>query len=77
VHREGIASSDSLFATRNFSRRSTSSYFLIGLEAERIKAFASLPLGYFLLSFAQFAILSRTPLIGLTRTVWRGRPPSG
>jgi len=46
-------------------------YFLIGLEAERIKAFASLPLGVFFYLFAQFAIY-RARRYRLTRTVWRG-----
>src|SRR5215472_8179398 len=46
-------------------------YFLIGLEAERIKAFASLPLYLFLLAFGQFAAY-RARRYRLTRTVWRG-----
>lgn len=46
-------------------------YFLVGLEAERIKAFASLPLGVFFYLFAQFAIY-RARRYRLTRTVWRG-----
>lgn len=46
-------------------------YFLIGLEAERLKAFASLPLGVFFYLFAQFAIY-RARRYRLTRTVWRG-----
>jgi uncharacterized membrane protein YjgN (DUF898 family) len=46
-------------------------YFLIGLEAERIKAFASIPLGLFFYLFAQFAIY-RARRYRLTRTVWRG-----
>jgi uncharacterized membrane protein YjgN (DUF898 family) len=46
-------------------------YFLIGLEAERIKAFASVPLGLFFFLFAQFAIY-RARRYRLTRTVWRG-----
>ena len=46
-------------------------YFLAGLEAERIKAFASLPLGLFFYLFAQFAIY-RARRYRLTRTVWRG-----
>jgi uncharacterized membrane protein YjgN (DUF898 family) len=46
-------------------------YFLVGLEAERIKAFASLPLGIFFFLFAQFAIY-RARRYRLTRTVWRG-----
>jgi uncharacterized membrane protein YjgN (DUF898 family) len=46
-------------------------YFLAGLEAERIKAFASLPLLAFLYVFGQFAIY-RARRYRLTRTVWRG-----
>jgi uncharacterized membrane protein YjgN (DUF898 family) len=46
-------------------------YFLIGLEAERIKAFASLPLYLFLFAFSQFAAY-RARRYRLTRTVWRG-----
>jgi uncharacterized membrane protein YjgN (DUF898 family) len=46
-------------------------YFLIGLEAERLQAFASLPLGLFFFLFAQFAIY-RARRYRLTRTVWRG-----
>jgi uncharacterized membrane protein YjgN (DUF898 family) len=46
-------------------------YFLIGLEAERFKAFASLPLVGFLYVFGQFAIY-RARRYRLTRTVWRG-----
>jgi len=46
-------------------------YFLIGLEAERIKAFASLPLYLFLIAFGQFAAY-RARRYRLTRTVWRG-----
>jgi uncharacterized membrane protein YjgN (DUF898 family) len=46
-------------------------YFLIGLEAERIKAFSSLPLYLFLLAFGQFAAY-RARRYRLTRTVWRG-----
>ncbi|MGZ6006867.1 MAG: DUF898 family protein [Rhizomicrobium sp.] len=46
-------------------------YFLIGLEAERFKAFASIPLGLFFYLFAQFAIY-RARRYRLTRTVWRG-----
>jgi uncharacterized membrane protein YjgN (DUF898 family) len=46
-------------------------YFLVGLEAERVKAFASLPLGIFFFFFAQFAIY-RARRYRLTRTVWRG-----
>ena len=46
-------------------------YFLISLEAERIKAFASFPLLAFLYVFGQFAIY-RARRYRLTRTVWRG-----
>src|SRR5882672_3769872 len=46
-------------------------YFLIGLEAERLQAFASAPLGLFFYLFAQFAIY-RARRYRLTRTVWRG-----
>jgi uncharacterized membrane protein YjgN (DUF898 family) len=46
-------------------------YFLIGLEAERAKAFASLPLFLFFYLFGQFAIY-RARRYRLTRTVWRG-----
>jgi uncharacterized membrane protein YjgN (DUF898 family) len=46
-------------------------YFLAGLEAERIKAFASVPLFAFLYAFGQFAIY-RARRYRLTRTVWRG-----
>jgi uncharacterized membrane protein YjgN (DUF898 family) len=46
-------------------------YFLIGLEAERLQAFASVPLGLFFYLFAQFAIY-RARRYRLTRTVWRG-----
>jgi uncharacterized membrane protein YjgN (DUF898 family) len=46
-------------------------YFLIGLEAERIKAFASLPLYLFMFAFSQFAAY-RARRYRLTRTVWRG-----
>jgi uncharacterized membrane protein YjgN (DUF898 family) len=46
-------------------------YFLAGLEAERIKAFASIPLFAFLYVFGQFAIY-RARRYRLTRTVWRG-----
>src|SRR5882762_295038 len=46
-------------------------YFLIGLEAERLQAFASAPLGLFFFLFAQFAIY-RARRYRLTRTVWRG-----
>jgi uncharacterized membrane protein YjgN (DUF898 family) len=46
-------------------------YFLIGIEAERMQAFASIPLGLFMLLFSQFAIY-RARRYRLTRTVWRG-----
>lgn len=46
-------------------------YFLAGLEAERVKAFASLPLVAFFYVFGQFAIY-RARRYRLTRTVWRG-----
>jgi len=46
-------------------------YFLIGLEAERLKAFASIPLIAFFYLFGQFAIY-RARRYRLTRTVWRG-----
>jgi uncharacterized membrane protein YjgN (DUF898 family) len=47
------------------------SYFLVGLEAERVKAFASIPLVAFFYLFGQFAIY-RARRYRLTRTVWRG-----
>lgn len=46
-------------------------YFLIGLEAERWREFASIPLGLFFYFFMQFAIY-RARRYRLTRTVWRG-----
>ena len=46
-------------------------YFLIGLEAERAKAFASIPLFLFFYVFGQFAIY-RARRYRLTRTVWWG-----
>jgi uncharacterized membrane protein YjgN (DUF898 family) len=46
-------------------------YFLIGIEAERYKAFASVPLFLFFYLFGQFAIY-RARRYRLTRTVWRG-----
>jgi uncharacterized membrane protein YjgN (DUF898 family) len=46
-------------------------YFLVGLEAERLKAFASFPLIAFFYLFGQFAIY-RARRYRLTRTVWRG-----
>ncbi len=46
-------------------------YFLIGIEAERMQAFASVPLGLFMALFASFAAY-RARRYRLTRTVWRG-----
>ena len=46
-------------------------YFLLGLEIERFKAFASLPLYLLLFAFGQFAAY-RARRYRLTRTVWRG-----
>ncbi len=46
-------------------------YFLVGLEVERAKAFASLPLFAFFYLFGQFAIY-RARRYRLTRTVWCG-----
>src|SRR5260370_20297702 len=46
-------------------------YFLVGLEAERYKAFASIPLFLFFYLFGQFAIY-RARRYRLTRTVWGG-----
>jgi uncharacterized membrane protein YjgN (DUF898 family) len=46
-------------------------YFLVTVEAERIKAFASFPLLAFFYLFGQFAIY-RARRYRLTRTVWRG-----
>src|SRR5258708_27174366 len=46
-------------------------YFLIGIEAERLKAFASVPVGLFYYLFIQFAIY-RARRYRLTRTIWRG-----
>jgi uncharacterized membrane protein YjgN (DUF898 family) len=46
-------------------------YFLIGLEAERLQAFASIPLIAFFYMFGQFAIYCARRY-RLTRTVWRG-----
>src|SRR3954451_16300333 len=46
-------------------------YFLVGLDAERVKAFASFPLFIFFYLFGQFAIY-RARRYRLTRTVWRG-----
>jgi len=46
-------------------------YFIVGIEAERFKAFASVPLFLFFYLFGQFAIY-RARRYRLTRTVWRG-----
>ena len=46
-------------------------YFLIGVEAERLKGFASFPLIAAFYVFGQFAIY-RARRYRLTRTVWRG-----
>jgi uncharacterized membrane protein YjgN (DUF898 family) len=46
-------------------------YFLVGLEAERYQAFASVPLFAFFYLFGQFAIY-RARRYRLTRTIWRG-----
>ncbi|SMX56200.1 conserved hypothetical protein; putative membrane protein [Bradyrhizobium sp. ORS 285] len=46
-------------------------YFLITVEAERFKAFASVPLLISFYAFGQFAIY-RARRYRLTRTVWRG-----
>jgi uncharacterized membrane protein YjgN (DUF898 family) len=46
-------------------------YFLIGIEVERAKAFASIPLILFFYAFGQFAIF-RARRYRATRTVWRG-----
>ena len=46
-------------------------YFLIGVEAERLKGFASFPLIAAVYVFGQFAIY-RARRYRLTRTVWRG-----
>jgi uncharacterized membrane protein YjgN (DUF898 family) len=46
-------------------------YFLIGLEAERAQAFASVPLLLFFYLFGQFAIY-RARRYRMTRTVWCG-----
>ena len=46
-------------------------YFLIGLEFERYKAFASVPLYSFFFLFGQFAVY-RARRYRLTRTIWRG-----
>jgi uncharacterized membrane protein YjgN (DUF898 family) len=46
-------------------------YFLISVEAARLKAFAGLPLFAFFYLFGQFAIY-RARRYRLTRTIWRG-----
>jgi len=46
-------------------------YFLIGIEVERAKGFASLPLVLCFYAFGQFAIF-RARRYRATRTVWRG-----
>lgn len=46
-------------------------YFLVTIEAERLKAFASIPLVLAFYAFGQFAIY-RARRYRLTRTVWRG-----
>jgi uncharacterized membrane protein YjgN (DUF898 family) len=46
-------------------------YFLVGLEAERMQAFASIPFGLFFYLFSQFA-LYRARRYRTTRTIWRG-----
>src|ERR1700760_4004439 len=46
-------------------------YFLIGIEAERFKEFASFPLILAFYAFGQFAIY-RARRYRLTRTIWRG-----
>ena len=46
-------------------------YFVVGLEVERLKAFASVPLFLFFFVFQQFAIY-RARRYRLTRTIWRG-----
>lgn len=46
-------------------------YFIVGLEVERFRAFASFPLFLFFYLFGQFAIY-RARRYRLTRTVWRG-----
>src|SRR6266700_3210779 len=46
-------------------------YFLVGLEAEHLQDFASVPLVAFFYVFGQFAIY-RARRYRLTRTVWRG-----
>jgi uncharacterized membrane protein YjgN (DUF898 family) len=46
-------------------------YIVVGFEAERQKAFASLPLGLFFVAFGQFAIY-RARRYRLNRSGWRG-----
>jgi uncharacterized membrane protein YjgN (DUF898 family) len=46
-------------------------YFVIGLQFERLKAFASLPLYVLVFAFGQFAAY-RARRYRLTRTIWRG-----
>jgi uncharacterized membrane protein YjgN (DUF898 family) len=46
-------------------------YFLLGVEAERYRAFASFPLYLLLFVFGQFAVY-RARRYRLTRTMWRG-----
>jgi hypothetical protein len=46
-------------------------YFLIGIEAERFRAFGSFPLLLAFYAFGQFAVY-RARRYRLTRTVWRG-----
>jgi uncharacterized membrane protein YjgN (DUF898 family) len=46
-------------------------YFLVGLELERVKVFASIPLVLFVYLFFQFAIY-RARRYRLSRTIWRG-----
>jgi uncharacterized membrane protein YjgN (DUF898 family) len=46
-------------------------YFIVGLEVEHFKAFASFPLFLFFYLFGQFAVY-RARRYRLTRTVWRG-----
>src|SRR5262245_63512170 len=45
-------------------------YFILGLEAERLQAFASFPLVAFIYVFTQFAIY-RARRYRMTRSVWR------
>jgi uncharacterized membrane protein YjgN (DUF898 family) len=46
-------------------------YFIVGLEVERLKTFAGVPLFLFFYLFGQFAVY-RARRYRLTRTVWRG-----